>query len=143
MYFEELKTGMQVRIKPAVIDRDEMLAFSKRYDDIPIHTDEAYAKQTKFGQPIACGMMSFLVVWAQYLEQDFFGEALLAGKSQKVEWYLPVFAGDTLCGIAEITNLTDRNSRNGIAELTMQVYNQNNDLVLTGVTEAIVKKQCP
>lgn len=140
MFFDELKTGMQVRTEPVIIDKEEMLAFSKRYDDVPLHTDEEYAKSTSFGQIIAPGMMSFLVVWAKYLEQDFFGEELLAGTSQKVEWLKPVFAGDALTGIAEITKLTDRSPRNGIAELTIQVHNQNSELVLTGVTECIVKK---
>ena len=141
MFFEELKIGMQIQTESVVIDKEEMLAFSRRYDNIPIHTDETYAKSTNFGQVIACGMMSFLTVWAKYLEQDFFGEELLAGKSQKVEWFKPVFAGDTLTGIAEITNLTDRNLRNGIAELTIHVYNQNDELVLVGVTEGIIKKR--
>ena len=37
------------------------------------------------------------------------------------------------------TNLTQRNDRNGIVEITIEAYNQNNDLVLTDVTDAIVK----
>lgn len=141
MYFEELKTGMQVTTGPVRIDKEEMLAFSRRYDNVPLHTDEDYARGTRFGQIIAAGMMSFLVVWAEYLEQDFFGEALLAGTSQKVEWQKPVFAEDVLTGTAEITGLTDRNPKNGLAEMTMHVYNQHGELVLTAVTECIVRKK--
>ena len=85
MYFEELKTGMSVETAPAVIDKEKMMQFGLEYDNVPIHTDEEYAKTTHFGQPIAPGFMSFLAVWAKYLEVDFFGEQVLAGKSTKVE----------------------------------------------------------
>ena len=143
MYFDELKHGMQVTLAPVTVDKEEMLSFSRRYDNVPLHTDEAYAANTHFGQIIAAGMMSFLLVWASYLEQDLFGEELLAGTSQKVEWARPVFAGDTLCGTAQITRLTERSPRNGLAELTITVQNQHGEHVLTGVTECIVKKRQP
>ena len=139
MYFNELKQGMTVELAPAVIDKEKMLAFAREYDDVPLHTDEEYAQATPFGRLIAPGVMSFMAVWAKYLEVDFFKEELLAGKSTKIEWMKPVFAGDTLTGRASITNLTKRNEKNGIAELTIEVRNQAGDLVLVGVTEAIVK----
>ena len=132
---------MQVQTAPAAVSRQEMLAFSRQYDNVPLHTDEDYAKATHFGQLLAPGMLSFLLVWAKYLEQDFFGEQLLAGTSQRIEWSKPVFAEDILTGVAEITNLTDRSPRNGLAELTLRVYNQNQELVLTGVTECVVRKK--
>ena len=139
MYFNELKVGMAVETAPAIIEKQKMIDFALDYDNIPLHTDEEYAKNTPFGKLIAPGVMSFMSVWAKYLEVDFFGEELLAGKSTKIEWQKPVFAGDVLTGKATITKLTQRNSRNGIAEVTIDAYNQNGELVLTSVTEAIVK----
>ena len=143
MYFEELKIGMSVETAPAVIEKEKMLDFAKLYDDIPLHTDEAYAAATPFGALIAPGVMSFMSVWVKYLEQDFFGTELLAGKSTKIEWHKPVYAQDVLRGKAVITGLTRRNPKNGIVEITIEAYNQNNVLVLTDVTEAIVKCKDP
>ena len=139
MYFDELKIGMTVDIKPAVIKKEKMIAFAHDYDNIPLHTDEEYAKNTPFGKLIAPGVMSFMSVWAKYLEVDFFGEALLAGKSTKIEWLKPVFADDVLMGRATITNLVKRNAKNGLVEVSIEAYNQNGELVLTDVTEVIVK----
>lgn len=139
MYFDDLKTGMTVDIAPAVIEKEKMMAFACDYDNIPLHTDEEYAKKTPFGKLIAPGVMSFMAVWAKYLEVDFFGEELLAGKSTKIEWLKPVFAEDILKGRATVTNLVKRNAKNGIAEITIEAYNQKGELVLTDVTEAIVK----
>ena len=143
MYFEDLKLGMTVETDPVVITKDKMMAFAYDYDNIPLHTDEEYAKSTHFGALIAPGVMSFMSVWAKYLEKDFFGRELLAGKSTKIEWLIPVYAGDVLTGRAAITKLTGRNERNGIVEVSMDVFNQNGEPVLTNVTEAVVKLRPP
>lgn len=139
MYFEELTLGMLVHTEPATINKEKMIAFAKDYDNIPLHTDEEYAKGTPFGKIIAPGVMSFMSVWAKYLEVDFFGRELLAGKSTKIEWLKPVFADDVLTGKATITRLVKRNEKNGLVEVTIEAYNQDGELVLTDVTEAIVK----
>lgn len=139
MYFDDIKLGTEIEIAPAVIEKQKMLDFAHTYDNIPLHTDEEYAKTTPFGKLIAPGVMSFMSVWAKYLEVDFFGEELLAGKSTKIEWLKPVFADDVLTGKATITKLVKRNPRNGLVEVTIEAYNQNGEIVLTDVTEAIVK----
>ena len=139
MYFDELKLGMTVDTAPTVIEKEKMIAFARDYDNIPLHTDEEYAKSTPFGELIAPGVMSFMSVWAKYLEVDFFGTELLAGKSTKIEWLKPVFADDVLAGKATITKLEKRNERNGLVEISFDVYNHNGELVLKNVTEAIVK----
>ena len=139
MFFDDLKIGMTADIPSAVIEKEKMIEFAKDYDNIPLHTDEEYAKKTHFGALIAPGVMSFMAVWAKYLEVDFFGEELLAGKSTKIEWLKPVFAEDVLTSKAVVTALTKRSAKNGIAEVTIEAYNQCGELVLTGVTEAVVK----
>lgn len=141
MYFDEFKVGDTIEIPPVVINKDEMIEFAKRYDNIPLHTDEEYAKTTHFGRLIAPGVMSFMAVWAKYLEIDMFADELIAGKSTKIEWFKPVFAEDVLSAKGTITKLTKRNEKNGIVELTIEAYNQNGELVLSDVTEAVVKRK--
>ena len=143
MYFDDLKIGMMVDTAPVTIEKEKMIAFARDYDNIPLHTDEEYAKSTPFGKLIAPGVMSFMSVWAKYLEVDFFGRELLAGKSTKIEWLKPVFADDVLTGKATITNLVKRSAKNGLVEITIDAYNQNGELVLKDVTEAIVKCKTP
>lgn len=141
MFFDDLTLHQKVTLSPVTVQKEEMLAFADRYDNAPIHTDEAYAETTVFGRLFAPGVLSFILVWAKYLEQDFFGEQLLAGASTKIEWHKPVFADDTLYGTAEITALTPRSPRNGMVDLTILIHNQNGDLVITGTVEAVVKRK--
>ncbi len=139
MYLDEIKLNMQIEIPPVVIEKEQMLEFSNTYNPIPIHCDEEYAKNTKFGRVLASGYMSFMAVWAKFMENDIFGDQLIAGKSSKIDWFKPVFAGDILSGRVTVTNITRRNDYNGICEITIDVYNQEKELVLTNVTESIVK----
>ena len=141
MYFDDFETGYKFDIPDALIEKEAMLDFARKYDNIPLHTDEDYAKKTSFGGLIAPGVMSFMSVWAKYLEIDLFGEELIAGMSTKIQWHKPVFAGDVLSSYGEITNLVKRNEKNGLVELTIYIYNQNKDLVITDITEAVVKRR--
>ena len=138
MYFEELSVGMTVTTAPTVIEKERVLEFARLYDPIPLHTDEAYASTTRFGGLIAPGVMSFMAVWAKYTEVSFFGDALVAGKSTKIEWQRPVYPGDVLTGVVTITDLTRRNERNGLVTVRVDVYNQKGEMVLYDVTESVV-----
>ena len=139
MYFEEFVLGSKTNIEPAIINKEDMISFANKYDPIPLHTEEAYAKSTIFGNLIAPGVMSFMSVWAKYLEIDLAGGELLAGKSTKIEWFKPVFADDVLTSSCTVSKLTKRNEKNGIVELTFEVFNQTGELVFTDVIEMIVK----
>ena len=139
MYFEEFVLGSKTLIESVTIEKDDMVAFAKKYDNIPLHTDDEYAKTTIFGQLIAPGVMSFMSVWAKYLENDLAGNELIAGKSTKIEWHKPVFANDVLSSTCTVSRLEKRNAKNGLVELTFEVFNQKGELVLTDTTEMIVK----
>ncbi|MBE6891903.1 MAG: hypothetical protein E7481_07760 [Ruminococcaceae bacterium] len=139
MYLDDFKLNEEFNVPEVVIEKNQMIEFAKLYDPIPLHCDEEYAKTTKFGKLIAPGVMSYLAVWAKFMENDIFGDELIAGKSTKIEWFKPVFADDTLTGKATLTNITRRNPYNGIAEVTLDVFNTDGEKVLSSVTEAIVK----
>ena len=141
MYLEDIKLNSELTVENIVIEKEEMLDFAKKYNPVKIHTDEDFAKLTRFGELIAPGMLSFLSVWAQYAEMDFAGDDLIAGKSTAVEWLKPVFAGDVLRGAAKVTGIAFRNERNGVMTVTIDVFNQNDEKVLTSSVESIVKRR--
>ena len=139
MYLEDISLNQEIDIPEVVIEKERMMEFARLYDPVPLHCDEEYARTTRYGQLIAPGVMAFMAVWARFMEMNFFGEELIAGKSTKIEWLKPVYAGDVLKGRARITRIERRNAYNGIAEVTVEVYNQRGELVLTNVTEPVIK----
>ena len=72
MFFEDYRIGMAWDTAPTVIHKDKMMDFARDYDNIPLHTDEEYAKGTIFRGLIAPGVMSFMSVWVRFLELDVF-----------------------------------------------------------------------
>ncbi|MBQ7786210.1 MAG: MaoC family dehydratase N-terminal domain-containing protein [Clostridia bacterium] len=139
MFFEEIQLGAVYNLAPVHIKKEQILSFARDYDYIPLHTDEEYARQTRFGGLIAPGVMSFMLVWTKFIDINLFGFELVAGKSTKMEWIKPVYPGDVLTGKAEITAKTKHGSKNGIVEVTVLAYNQRDELVLSDTTEVVVK----
>ena len=139
MYLDDLNTAMEFDLPPVPVEKERMIAFAKFYDPFPLHHDEEFAKNTRFGRLVAPGVMAFMSVWAKFIDANVLGDELIAGKSTKIEWFKPVFAGDTLKGTARVTNIIRRNAYNGIAEITIDVRNQHGELVLSDVTESVVK----
>jgi len=142
LYFEDIELNTMRETSCVTIEKDKMIEFAKGYDPIPLHTDEEYARNTRFGKLIAPGVMVFMSVWARYAREiDFAGDQLIAGKSTNIEWFHPVYAGDTVRGKATVTSMKPRNPYNGTVEITIDVFNQNNELVLRDVTETIVARK--
>ena len=141
MYFEDFSLSDAWDIAPVVIKKEKMLAFARDYDPLPIHTDEEYAKGTRFGALIAPGVMSFMSIWTSFLSQNLFGDELVAGKSTKIEWHKPVYADDMLHARARVTALTAHCLQSGIVEITITATNQRGVRVLTDVTEVVVKRR--
>ena len=139
MYLDDFVIGTEYEIPEAEIEREEMLKFARRYDPFAIHLDEEYAKKSRFGGLISPGLYSLLVVWKQFVDLELFGDELVAGKSTKVEFLKPVYPGDVLSGTARVINVTRRNQYNGIAEVSITVRNQKGEVVLTDLTEAVVR----
>ncbi|MBQ1273008.1 MAG: MaoC family dehydratase N-terminal domain-containing protein [Clostridia bacterium] len=139
MYLDDITVGTKLELPAVSVDREEMIDFSEKYDPFPLHVNEAYAKTTRFGDLIAPGLFSFLLVWKQFVKQGWIGEDLVAGKATKIEWHKPVFAGDVLFGTATVTDIVPRNPYNGLVCLSIDVRNQRGETVLTSLTEGVVR----
>lgn len=143
MYFEEFEVGQVYHLNPVEITKEEMISFAEKYDPLPLHLDEEYAKTTRFGRLVAPGIMSFMKVWAEFVKTGVWGERVVAGRSTKVEWLAPVYAGDLLTGRAHVTELKQGKSRTGTVITTLDIYNQEGIHVIRDVTETVVRKEKP
>ncbi len=141
MYFDDFTIGQEFKIDIVTINKEKMLKFAQDYDPQPIHMDEEFAQKSKFGVLLAPGIMTFMSVWAKFVESNIISDQFIAAQSFKVEWFSPVFAGDVLQGIAIINKLTVRNPYNGIVEIKITIYNQDGIMVMDTTTEAIVARR--
>lgn len=114
------------------ITQADVLAFAAASgDENPVHTDAAYAATTRFGRPIAHGMLTASLISA-ILGNDLPGPGSVY-LSQTLSFKAPVYPGDTVTGTVECIKF--REDR-GIATFRTTVTNQDGVLVLEG--EAVI-----
>lgn len=100
-------------------------------DRNPIHLDADFARTTKFGRPIAHGMLSAAFISALLAG----GPTSLAGiyLSQTLKFTRPVFEGDVVTATARVTHI--REDKN-IVTLSTVCTNQDGEAVVSG--EAVI-----
>jgi 3-hydroxybutyryl-CoA dehydratase len=100
---EDLVAGMNARFVKTLSERDVFLFASASGDQNPVHLDEEYAKQTRFGERIAHGMLSASVISAAIA-------ARLPGPgsiylSQDLQFRRPVKLGETVCATVTVKEI--------------------------------------
>ena len=141
MFFEAFVVGQEFLLPPVPVVKEQMLSFARQYDPLPLHLDEEYAGSTIFGGLIAPGVMSFMVVWAEFVKLNVWGDNFIAGKNTRIEWFAPVYAGDVLAGKAVVTRCESRRDTSGTVEVRVDVRNQHSFLVLSDTTELVIKRK--
>uniref|UniRef100_UPI003D7CC2B2 hypothetical protein n=1 Tax=Butyricicoccus sp. TaxID=2049021 RepID=UPI003D7CC2B2 len=61
----------------------------------------------------------------------------------RMQFFAPVFAGDTLHGKAFVADTQVRNPYNGLIDVQVDLYNQHDELVLRSHSSEIVKRKNP
>jgi len=100
-------------------------------DHNPIHLDDAYAANTRFGKRIAHGMIAASLISAT-LANDLPGPGTVY-LSQTLQFKAPVYLGDTVTAIVEVKAVREDKP---IVTLTTACVNQENVVVIEG--EAVV-----
>lgn len=141
MFFEDFTVGMPVAIPPVTLTQEEIVSFARRYDDLPLHTDAAYAATTRFGGIIASGIHSYLALWGRVLETGVLGAELVAGTACSIRWLSPVYPEDTLQGTCTVSRLTEHGADSGEVEFTLKVKNQCGETAFVSTTAALVLRR--
>jgi len=101
-------------------------------DTNPLHSDQAYAKKTRFGECIAHGMISAGFISAA-LGTKLAPHCCVVYLSQSLRFLRPVKIGDTIKAVAEVKGVEPEKR---VLTLETNCYNQNGEPVVKG--EAVV-----
>jgi len=133
MKFAEFQVGMTLKSGSAMVDKEEMLAFSRRYDPQWFHVDATRAETGVWQGLIASGWMTCSIAMRLAFDtflhdSDSFGSPGL----QSLKWLRPVRPGDALRLEATVDSkrLSSSKPNLGIIGCTWRVYNQNDVQVL-------------
>lgn len=108
----------------------------------PMHFNEAYARETEFGQRLVAG--PFVIALAVGMSViDVSANATANLGYDNIRHHAPVFHGDTLFAESEVLKKRESESRNhvGIVETELRAYNQDDDLVLSLTRTPMVLKR--
>jgi 3-hydroxybutyryl-CoA dehydratase len=126
-----LKVGDRASITRKITDHDIRAFAEVTGDHNPVHLDEAFARETRFGRRIAHGMFGASLVSA-VLGTELPGKGSIY-LSQTLQFLGPVYIGDTVTARVTVTKVREEKS---IVTLETVCENQKGETLIRG--EAVV-----
>lgn len=131
--FDDFAVGDKVITRGRTVDIGDLAVFSGLTGDhYPLHTDEEYAKATRFGTRIAHGPLTFAFAVGLVGMSGFYGNAITAlVEIKSLRALKPVVSGDTLKVHATVVELSaGNNPKYGTVHVNYSVRNQREEEVM-------------
>ena len=130
-----IKIGQRAQISKVIREADIESFAEISGDDNPLHMDEAYAAQSRFGARIAHGMLAAGLISA-VLGTRLPGTGCIY-LGQELKFKAPVYIGDEITAKVEVTAMrTDK----PIVTLSTNCYNQEGAVVIEGTATMLYPK---
>ena len=127
-----VKVGDRAELQKTVTQDDILLFANVTGDRNPLHLDPQYASKTRFGRPVAHGMLSAGFISAA-LGTQLAPDCCVVYLSQSLRFLRPVHIGDTVRTVVEVKGV---DSQKRIITVKTDCSNQDGEPVVSG--EAIV-----
>lgn len=133
-YFEDYPVGATYELGSIAVEEEELVAFAKRFDPQPMHTDAAAAERGPFHGLIASGWHTVGLAMRLYVEHYLTACASLASPGcDELRWLRPVRPGDQLTLRVTVTEARLSRSKpdRGIVSSFVETLNQAGEVVMT------------
>ncbi len=133
LYFEDVVIGDERTTRSHVVTMKDILTFADvSCDHHPLHTDEAYARTTRYGQPIAHGLYGLALIEGLKTELKLYENTSIASLSwNDVRFKAPIFPGDAVFVKARFVSKRESSKGGrGIVIEALQLINQRNEVVI-------------
>ncbi|MBN1139270.1 MAG: MaoC family dehydratase N-terminal domain-containing protein [Anaerolineae bacterium] len=134
-YFEDFELGHEMTTQGRTVTGADIDAFAGLSGDRhPIHTDEAYASQQFYGRRVAHGLLGLSLATGLAMGLGILDRSIIAFRDLTYKFSNPIFIGDTIHAHLLINGLKPLpRLGGGLVKLTVKVYNQDDEVVQTGV----------
>ncbi len=133
-YLEDYPVGASAELGPVHVTEGEIIAFARRYDPQPFHTDPERAKEWPYGGLIASGWHTCAMMMRAFIDEFVDPETSLGSPGLgPIRWKLPVRPGDALRVTARVCDNRSSQSKPDRGTLTFEVdvRNQHGESVMT------------
>jgi len=129
----KIKPGDTASLSKTITDSDIRGFADVSCDHNPLHLDEAFAQQTRFGRRIAHGMLSASLISA-VIANELPGQGSIY-LGQSLQFVAPVFPGDTVEARVTVTRIREDKQ---IVMLDTVCTNQRNEVVIKGEATVLI-----
>jgi 3-hydroxybutyryl-CoA dehydratase len=140
---EDFRAGDVIVTRGRTIEPSDFVAFAGLTGDYyPLHIDEEYGRDTRFGARIAHGPLTFAIAIGLMGLNGYYGNAVVALlEVQSIKALKPVVGGDTITVRAEVTAAEPaENPRYGTLSVSYSVRNQRDEGVMTFRQTMLVRR---
>jgi acyl dehydratase len=121
LFLEDLTPGRSFDLGVAPVDGAEMRAFAQRFDPQWYHVDEAAARASEYGEPIASGFFTVSLFMRAYVDHVLSRAAAAASPGlEELRWLAPVRAGDRLAIRLDVVDRRPSNAKPGHGTVTLE-----------------------
>jgi acyl dehydratase len=139
-YWEDFAVGEIIELGSHTITEAEVLAFARKFDPQPFHTDPEAARQSIFGGLIASGWHTGAMFIRMVVEHTTPVHATTGAMGfDDLKWLKPVRPGDVLSVESEIREKIESRSRpdRGTVKIESRISNQRGEVVMSLVSLVI------
>lgn len=144
LYYEDLRTGTVLVSQARTVTEADLIAFCMVSGDWnPIHSDEEFARNTRFGKRVVHGVFGLSLLTGLMDRAGWFARSAVAMLGIR-DWRFtgPIFVGDTLRCELEIgeVRLTSKGD-NAVVERLFRLVNQRDEVVQEGHIPVLVRRR--
>ncbi|MGB7374364.1 MaoC family dehydratase [Pontixanthobacter sp.] len=143
-YFDEWQIGDRIEhaIRRTVTETDNLLFSTMTHNPQPLHLDAEAAKLSEFGQILVNGTFTFSLMVGLSVGDTTLGTLVANLGYDALVMPKPVFIGDTVHAVTEVTGLKESQSRPGAGIVTFQheLLNQRGEVVVRCSRAALLNK---
>jgi 3-hydroxybutyryl-CoA dehydratase len=129
----KFKPGDTASLSKTIADADIRAFAEASGDHNPLHLDEEFAKQTRFGRRIAHGMLSASLISA-VIANELPGEGSIY-LGQTLQFVAPVFLNDTVTARVTVSSIREDKP---ILKLETVCTNQREEVVIRGEATVLI-----
>jgi acyl dehydratase len=144
-FFEDFAVGQVFKPSGRVrVEKDEIMAFARKYDPQPFHLDEEAGRNSIFGRLVASGWHTAALTMSLLARSEFRPVGGTIGLGfEGMRWPIPVLPGDELRIETEVLEMRPSKSRpdRGLMKMQTRTFNQNGEVVQELIANAMVPRR--
>jgi len=144
LYYEEFEVGKTIAHGPrrTISESDNQRFCDMTMNQQPLHIDEEFASQTRFGERLVNGIYTMALAVGMTIPDTTDGTAIANLGYDDVKHPEPVFHGDTVRAESTIVDKRETSDgERGVVTMAVEVLNQHDEVVCSFERTALVRKR--